>query len=156
MSLDIWRGTTVPATISSMKSIAFGIVAASVLLLVGCNKGSKFVGTWNATMEKMPAVVTFNGDKTVTMEIDLPQMQGVHVSAKGTWREQGDKLYITPTDVHGSNLPAQLKGQEASFDQGLKQGMTVGKERENTVKWNGDDSFDATSPNGTITYTRKK
>ena len=137
----------------SKPALAMAILLA--LCLVGCKGSSKMIGTWNMAMTgNQNAVIDFKADNTMAVVFDDP---GTHLKATiaGTFREDGDQLYMTWKNVDLTNVPAEGKGQEAEIKSELGKSVHVGEERVTTVAWAGDKNFSTTSSEGTkTTYTK--
>lgn len=128
-----------------------------LVLLAGCGKGSKLVGTWTTTQGGTPAEVTFSPDGTATAVVTIKDgpMAGAVVNIKASYKEDGDKLHMTTTDATVSNFPAIAKGKEAEVTDAVKKQAEVGKEKIDSIKWNSDTSFTTTGDKGSATFTKK-
>jgi hypothetical protein len=136
--------------------ITIALALSLLTLLAGCSKGSKLVGTWISTQDKMSVESTYNADGTATAKLAVPQLQGAKVVIAGTWKEDGEKLRVAVTGVTLQDLPPALKAQETAIVDSVKKNLGVGTEKIETIKWVSDTSFTSTDDKGqSVTFTKK-
>jgi len=129
----------------------------ALVFVIGCGGGSKLVGAWKTDMQGQPATVNFNKDGTMTMVADIGQQpQGTfHAEVSGKWREEGNSVYSTMTGVKVTNASGQFAGKEAPIEKMITPTLEIGKEKKNTLVWDGDNKFTKSDENGVKqTYTR--
>ncbi len=129
------------------------------LLLLGCGKGSKLAGNWtfasSGKAQSINGVATFNPDGTMQFEADNPATPAMKIDMIGKYREDGDKLFITFSDVAFKNTPAEAKGQEQQMKDGLMKQIDAGTEKARVIKWTSDTAFTTEAEGATMSFTKK-
>jgi hypothetical protein len=136
-------------------------------LTLGC-AGPSFDGNWNvAGLPGLPpgstTTATFaSPDKVtvkVTVDTEVPGMGKVRGSftGQGTYKVQGDTMTLAVTDVQAETdgLPEAMKGMAKPLIEGAKGQMKAGLTRSDLkVKWEGQDKFVLSWPEGSATFDR--
>lgn len=140
------------------RSMERKILAAMLvgLLAAGCGSSNKLVGIWKMTMSGTPATQAFYAEGRTAVDVTMPEFAKAKIHITGKWRQKGDQILITPTGIEAVDLPDRYKFHEDEFRNALQWDDRVNHETANTIKWNGDNSFTLTSPNGSTTYTRQE
>jgi predicted SpoU family rRNA methylase len=141
-----------------MKGYVFLALIAMLLLVGGCQRGSKLVGKWEPTgqmAEMMPSVITMQADGTYLIESTLAQAGNMRIVGTGRYREEGERVHITISEVNFENVPPELKQVEAQMRQSLTQHIKVGQEETHTITWQDNDTYTTVDPQGrSQTYKR--
>jgi len=118
---------------------------------------SKLHGSWDIVLPNgVVAVATFNSDGTHMFVADNPAAPAMKIKMSGTYREEGDKIFLTWKDIALENTPAEAKAKEPEMLDGLKKQLQVGVEQQTSVAWESDSAFKTTSPTGNVTTFKKK
>ncbi len=141
------------------------LLAMGMVMVAGCHRGSPLTGSWEGTTNWRTSghQITFTSDGKFRMTDSADPSATVDVTANssGTWRLEGNKLYLLCSEVNwkftGTD-PEKVAKSQARYEQ-LKD--TILKNSKNmppmTISWNGPDEF-SFSPSQAIvvTYHRMK
>lgn len=133
--------------------------------MVGCQKPSPIVGTWNTTASvkgiTFKSVATFEADGTY-QEVSTSQIPGAQLTATdmGTWKLEGDKLTCTLTDIvwtfSGTTSERQKAAQER-FEKNKKKLLeNANAKPTHPIKWNGSNEFTLTDDGVQQVYVKEK
>ncbi len=133
-----------------------------LLMLSGCKVGNKLVGTWEGEVSQMGQKIKLNqvmnadGTFVQVMKVPIPQAAGSffsEITIKGDWKSTEEtKITMTPKEVSVTGVAKEMEPMIKSQFESQK-----GKPQLAILKWNGNDEFALTAPDGpSITLLRKK
>ncbi len=137
------------------------LVLVAVLLFSGCAAKNKLVGTWEGDVSQLGQKIVLNqvmnADGTFVQVMKVPTSQEAgavpaEITIKGTWTStEESKITMTPNEVSVTGVPKEREPMVKSQFESEK-----GKPQQAVLKWNGNDEFALSAPDGpSITLKRK-
>ncbi|MBI5707583.1 MAG: hypothetical protein HZC36_11415 [Armatimonadetes bacterium] len=128
------------------------------LMLLGCAKGDRLVGTWVGVLpvagQNAQVTQTFNADKTMngTFNMEIPQLGKIVIEVAGTWESKsGEEVTSKVTSVKVVEAPAAVRQQiQTQMEKQMQ------KTESSKLTWNGDDEVVVEGDGNPVTFRRKK
>lgn len=141
-----------------MKLRLLPLLALAMVLLLGCAKGDKLVGTWEGmlavTNQTARVTQTFKADKTMagTFNLEIPQLGKIVIEVAGTWESKGDdEVTSKVTSVKVVEAPESVRQQiQAQMEK------QMAKTESSKLTWNGNDEVVVEGDGNPVTFHRKK
>ena len=142
-----------------MRKVLGFVALAALATSFGCKAATKLVGTWEAEISQMGQtghivqVIEPGGAYSSDMTMATPVGE-IKVHSSGTWESASEEsITLTTKDITFSGMPKELEGMAKTQIEAAK-----AKPQVLTVKWNGNDEFTTSNPQGTgsVVFKRKK